>query len=105
VKWYQETIVTNNKDRKSDQYFVMRKLICPECTGSGFLPLSLIIQLKKNKTELLPIEDQVISNYVTASNDAYDICLICDGSGFIKNDVPLREALIETMKELRGEEK
>jgi hypothetical protein len=94
--------MTKNKDKQSDQYFVMRKLICPECTGSGFLPLSLIIQLKKKQTELLPDEAQIISNFVTASNDEYDICLICDGSGFIKNDVPLKEALIETMKDLKG---
>ena len=27
-------------------------------------------------------------------------CLICDGSGQIKNDVPLKDALIETIKGL-----
>jgi len=94
----------NNK-KQDKAYFVTKKVTCPECNGVGVLSEFVRKQLQKNHTAILCRGNENTLIYEMSPGDIQCTCLICDGSGQIKNDVPLKEALIETLKELADIEK
>lgn len=89
-----------SKERQNKEYFVTRKVTCSECNGTGILSEFVRKQLQKNHTAILSSGIANTLIYEISPGDAECTCLICDGSGQIKNDVSLKEALIETIKEL-----
>jgi DnaJ-class molecular chaperone len=94
-----------NKETQDKEYFVTRKVTCPECNGMGVLSEFVRKQLQRNHTAILCRGNENTLIYEMSPGDIQCTCLICDGSGQIKNDVPLKEALIETIKELADQEK
>ena len=82
------------------KYFVTSKVTCPECSGTGVLSQLVDKQSQKTHTAILSSVNKIPLIYKVSSCDNNCTCLICDGSGQIKNDVPLKEALIETLKYL-----
>jgi len=94
-----ETMVQDKK------YFVTRKVTCPECNGTGVLSQLVRKQLKEKHTAILSAGNQNTLIYEVSPGENNFTCLICDGSGQIKNDVPLKDALIETIKDLVATEK
>ena len=88
---------TMTQDKK---YFVTRKVTCPECNGTGVLSQLVRKQLRERHTAILSTGNQNTLIYEVSPGDNNFTCLICDGSGQIKNDVPLKDALIETIKDL-----
>ena len=93
---------TTTQDKK---YFVTRKVTCPECSGTGVLSQLVRKQLKEKHTAILSGGYQNTLIYKVSPGENNFTCLICDGSGQIKNDVPLKDALIETIKSLAEIEK
>jgi DnaJ-class molecular chaperone len=94
-----------DKEIEHKEYFVTRMVTCPECNGMGVLSEFVRKQLQKNHTAILCRGTNGTLIYEMSPGDMQCTCLICDGSGQIKNDVPLKEALIETIKELADKEK
>jgi hypothetical protein len=88
---------TKTQDKK---YFVTSKVTCPECSGTGVLSQLVRNQLQEKHTAILSSGNQNTLIYEVSPGDNNFTCLICDGSGQIKNDVSLKEALIETIKGL-----
>ncbi len=89
-----------NKETQDKKYFVTRKVTCPECSGTGMLSQLVRNQLQEKHTAILSSGNQNTLIYEVSPDDNNFTCLICDGSGQIKNDVSLKEALIETIKGL-----
>ena len=87
------------------KYFVTSKVTCPECKGAGILSELVRNQLQKRHTAILSSGNQNTLIYEVSPGDNNFTCLICDGSGQIKNDVPLKDALIETIKNMTATEK
>ncbi len=94
-----------NKETHNKEYFVTRKVACSECNGTGVLSEFVRKQLQKNHTAILSCGIANTLIYEISPGDVQCTCLICDGSGQIKNDVSLKEALIETIKTLADKEK
>lgn len=92
--------MNTDKELQDREYFVTRKVACSECNGTGILSEFVRKQLQKNHTAILCRGTDSTLIYEMSPGDVQCTCLICDGSGQIKNDVPLKEALIETIKEL-----
>jgi len=93
---------TMTEDKK---YFVTRKVTCPECSGTGVLSQLVRKQLQEKHTAILSGGYQNTLIYEVSPGETNFTCLICDGSGQIKNDVPLKDALIETIMSLAEIEK
>ncbi|RKZ46177.1 MAG: hypothetical protein DRQ48_08060 [Gammaproteobacteria bacterium] len=89
-----------DKARHDREYFVTRKVACSECNGTGVLSEFVRKQLQKNNTAILSSGLANTLIHEISPGEVQCTCLICDGSGQIKNDVPLKEALIETIREL-----
>lgn len=84
------------------KYYVMSKVTCSECDGTGILSQLVRNQLQEKHTAILSSGNQNTLIYDVSADENDFTCLICNGSGQIKNDVPLKEALIETIKKLSG---
>ncbi len=93
---------TLTQDKK---YFVTRKVTCPECSGTGLLSQLVRKRLQERHTAIMSSGNQNTLIYEVSPGENNFTCLICDGSGQIKNDVPLKDALIETIKGLAEIEK
>ena len=100
-----QTKMKNNKKTHDKKYFVTRKVTCPECRGTGVLPQLVRKQLQEKHTAILSRGNQNTLIYEMSPGEMKFTCLICDGSGQIKNNVPLKDALIETIKDLADIEK
>ena len=94
-----------DKEIQNKEYFVTRKVTCSECNGTGILSEFVRKQLQKNHTAILSSGTTNTLIYEMSPGEIQCTCLICDGSGEIKNDVSLKEALIETIKTLADKEK
>ncbi len=94
-----------NEMTHDKKYFVTSKVTCPECNGTGILSQLVRKQLQKNYSAVLSVGNQNTLIYEVSPGENNFTCLICDGSGHIKNDVPLKDALIETIKGLAEIEK
>ena len=94
-----------NSMKQDKKYFVTSKVICPECNGTGILSQLVRKQLQKNYSAVLSVGNQNTLIYEVSPGENNFTCLICDGSGHIKNDVSLKDALIETIKSLAEMEK
>jgi DnaJ-class molecular chaperone len=94
-----------NAMTQDKKYFVTSKVTCPECNGTGILSQLVRKQLQKNYSAVLSVGNQNTLIYEVSPGENNFTCLICDGSGHIKNDVPLKDALIETIKGLAEIEK
>ena len=94
-----------NAMTQDKKYFVTSKVTCPECNGTGILSQLVRKQLQKNYSAVLSVGNQNTLIYEVSPGENNFTCLICDGSGQIKNDVPLKDALIETIKSLAEIEK
>ena len=94
-----------NTMTQEKKYFVTSKVTCPECNGAGILSELVRTQLQKRHTAILSSGNQNTLIYEVSPGENNFTCLICDGSGQIKNDVPLKDALIETIKSLAEIEK
>ena len=92
-------------EAQDKNYFVTSKVTCPECNGTGILSQLVRKQLQKNYSAVLSVGNQNTLIYEVSPGENNFTCLICDGSGHIKNDVPLKDALIETIKGLAEIEK
>lgn len=94
-----------NKDIQDKEYIVTRKVTCPECSGTGVLSQLVRDQLQEKHTAILSsgVENTLI--YEVSPGEMRLTCFICDGSGQIRNDVPLKDALIDTIKYLIATEK
>jgi len=77
-----------------------RKVTCPECRGKGVLPELVRKQLQEKHTVVLSSGIGNTLIYEVSPGELQFTCSICDGSGQIKNDVPLKDALIETIRDL-----
>ncbi len=88
---------TMTEDKK---YFVTRKVTCPECSGTGVFSQLVRKQLQERHTAILSSGNKSTLIYEVSPGENNFTCLICDGSGHIRNDVPLKDALIETIKDL-----
>jgi len=97
--------MNTNTMTKDNKYFVTRKVTCPECSGTGVLSQLVRKQLQKRHTAILSGGNQSTLIYEVSPDEHNYTCLICDGSGQIKNDVPLKDALIETIMGLAEIEK
>ncbi|HIF50436.1 MAG TPA: hypothetical protein EYQ42_02685 [Thiotrichaceae bacterium] len=93
-----------NNETNDIKYFVTGKTICSECKGTGVSPQSSSNQLLDKQTAILKRAGRTTWTNCDFKNnlnhEIYSICLICDGSGQLKNDVPLKIALLEVRKEL-----
>ena len=94
-----------NTMTQEKKYFVTRKVTCPECSGTGVLSQLVRKQLQERHTVILSGGNKNTLIYEVSPGENNFTCLICDGSGQIKNDVPLKDALIETIKSLAEIEK
>ncbi len=94
-----------NAMAQDKKYFVTSKITCPECNGTGVLSQLVRKQLQEKHTAILSGGYQNTLIYEISPGENNFTCLICDGSGQIKNDVPLKDALIETIKDLAATEK
>jgi len=94
-----------NAMTQDKKYFVISKVTCPECNGTGVLSQLVRKQLQEKHTAILSGGYQNTLIYEISPGENNFTCLICDGSGQIKNDVPLKDALIETIKDLAATEK
>lgn len=65
------------------------------------LPQLVRKQLQEKHTAVLSSGIGNTLIYEVSPGELPVTCFICDGSGHIKNDVPLKDALIETIKGLR----
>ena len=95
----------NDIEAENKRYFVTRKVACPECKGTGVLPQLVREQLQEKYAEILSSANRNTFIYEMPPGETKFTCLICDGCGHIKNDVPLKDALIETMKDFAIKEK
>lgn len=64
------------------------------------LPQLVRKQLQEKHTAVLSSGIGNTLIYEVSPGELPVTCFICDGSGHIKNDVPLKDALIETIKDL-----
>ena len=94
-----------NEEIQDKEYFVTKKVTCSECNGTGILSEFVRKQLQKNHTAILSSGITNTLIYEMSPGEMQCTCLICDGSGQIKNDVSLKEAMIKTLKELAYIEK
>ena len=94
-----------NTETQDKKYFVTRKVTCPECGGTGLFSQLVRKQLQEKHTAILLGGYQNTLIYEVSPGENNFTCFICDGSGQIKNDVPLNDALIETIKGLAEIEK
>jgi len=94
-----------NTIAEDKKYFVTRKVTCPECNGTGILSQLVRKQLQEKHTAILSGGYENTLIYEVSPGENNFTCLICDGSGNIKNDVPLKDALIESIKDLVATEK
>ena len=106
IIWIEDKqFVTASKETKNKTYSVVKKVTCPECKGTGTLAQ---IELNRSHGEIAEI---LVSRKINTSTDEATpgekdlTCLVCDGNGTIKNDVPLKDALTETMKDLEEKKK
>ena len=92
------------KETQEKEYFVTRKVTCPECSGTGLLSQLVRKQLHEKNTAILSsgVENTLI--YEVSPGEMQLTCFICDGSGRIINDVPLKDALIDTLKDMTAAE-
>ncbi len=89
-----------DRETLDKKYFVTRKVTCPECCGTGVLSQLVRKQLQEKHTAILSCGNQNTLIYEVSPGNNNFTCLICDGSGQIKNDVPLKDALIEIIRNL-----
>lgn len=97
--------MNSNTITEDKKYFVTRKVTCPQCSGTGVLSQLVRSQLQENHTAILSSGEGNTLIYEVSPGENNFTCLICDGSGHIRNDVPLKDALIETIKGLAEIEK
>ena len=89
-----------NAMAQDKKYFVTSKITCPECNGTGVLSQLVRKQLQEKHTAILSggYQNTLIYEVLPCVNNF--TCLVCDGSGQIRNDVPLKDALLEIWKQL-----
>ena len=100
-----QTNMIDNKVTKNNEYFVIKKVTCPECKGTGTLA-QIELNRSREKIEAILLSRKISTSIDEATPGEKDFtCLVCDGRGVIKNDVPLIDALTETMKDLEEKKK